>query len=69
MADVRNNHDAVVSVGGVSIRPGATSRVPNWTRETANEKERALLDIGAIEVIEEPKAKADDKQGQGKKAS
>lgn len=69
MSDVHNHHDAPLPVGGVSIRPGATARVPNWTPELANETERALLKIGKIEVIEAKTEKADDKPAQGKKSS
>lgn len=70
MAAVRNNHDARLTVGGVPLRPKATTLVPNWTAEVASATERALLDAKLIEVVgdapKEEKEAEPEKKGKAK---
>lgn len=62
MAQIKNNHNAELTVGRYAIAPGAVVEIPDWDIVKNGDVEFALLAGGFIsEVVEEKKSKKDDK--------
>lgn len=58
MANVKNKHSAALTMGGVTIRPGATAKVENWRAVSGGSAVRTWLKLGIIEADEDPAERA-----------
>lgn len=58
MANVKNKHSAPLTMGGVTIRPGATAKVENWRAVSGGSAVRTWLKLGIIEADEDPAERA-----------
>lgn len=50
-AEIKNNHDRTLNVGGVDIRPGKSAVVKNWQKFDRNPAHKAWLQAGLIEIV------------------